>query len=142
MRENALELHGVCKKYGGFALRNVGFTLPRGTVMGLIGENGAGKTTTIKAVLDLIIVMVMTAASGKGCIFSAIPVAIFQGTITALSKLLEPVMTQHALDNLSLVGSVMIFCVGVNLVWEKKFRVANMLPGLVLAVVCAFLPWF
>mgnify|MGYP000656492917 CR=1 FL=1 len=38
MRENALELHGVCKKYGGFALRNVGFTLPRGTVMGLIGE--------------------------------------------------------------------------------------------------------
>ena len=86
MRENALELHGVCKKYGGFALHNVGFTLPRGTVMGLIGENGAGKTTTIKAVLDLIIVMVMTAASGKGCIFSAIPVAIFQGTITALSK--------------------------------------------------------
>ena len=42
MRENALELHGVCKKYGGFALRNVGFTLTRGTVMGLIGENGAG----------------------------------------------------------------------------------------------------
>ena len=32
MRENALELHGVCKKYGGFALRNVGFTLPRGRV--------------------------------------------------------------------------------------------------------------
>ena len=142
MRENALELHGVCKKYGGFALRNVGFTLPRGTVMGLIGENGAGKTTTIKAVLDLIIVMVMTAASGKGCIFSAIPVAIFQGTITALSNLLEDVMNRQALDNLSLVGSVMIFCVGVNLVWGKKFRVANMLPGLVLAVVCAFLPWF
>lgn len=54
MRENALELRGVCKKYDGFVLRNVGFTLPRGTVMGLIGENGAGKTTTIKAVLDLI----------------------------------------------------------------------------------------
>ena len=142
MRENALELHGVCKKYSGFALRNVGFTLPRGTVMGLIGENGAGKTTTIKAVLDLIIVMVMTAASGKGCIFSAIPVAIFQGTITALSNLVEDVMNRHALDNLSLVGSVMIFCVGVNLVWGKKFRVANMLPGLVLAVVCSYLPWF
>ena len=54
MRETVLELHGVCKQYGSFALRNVGFTLPRGTVMGLIGENGAGKTTTIKAVLDLI----------------------------------------------------------------------------------------
>ncbi len=54
MRENALELHGVCKQYDGFALENVGFTLSRGTVMGLIGENGAGKTTTIKAVLDLV----------------------------------------------------------------------------------------
>ena len=54
MRENALELHNVCKQYSGFALRNVGFKLPRGMVMGLIGENGAGKTTTIKAVLDLI----------------------------------------------------------------------------------------
>ena len=123
---------------GGFV--NASLTVCVGAMA--VGENGAGKTTTIKAVLDLIIVMVMTAASGKGCIFSAIPVAIFQGTITALSKLLEPVMTQHALDNLSLVGSVMIFCVGVNLVWGKKFRVANMLPGLVLAVVCAFLPWF
>ena len=53
MRENALELHGVCKKYGGFALRNVGFTLPRGTVMGLIGENGAGKTTLIRLICGL-----------------------------------------------------------------------------------------
>ena len=57
-------------------------------------------------------------------------------------QLLEDVMNRQALDNLSLVGSVMIFCVGVNLVWGKKFRVAKMLPGLVLAVVCAFLPWF
>ena len=51
-------------------------------------------------------------------------------------------MNRQALDNLSLVGAVMIFCVGVNLVWGKKFRVANMLPGLVLAVVCSYLPWF
>ena len=68
--------------------------------------------------------------------------AVVGSTITALSNLLEDVMNRQALDNLSLVGSVMIFCVGVNLVWGKKFRVANMLPGLVLAVVCAFLPWF
>lgn len=81
-------------------------------------------------------------ASLTVCIFSAIPVAVFQGTITALSKLLEPVMTPAALNNLSLVGSVLIFCVGVNLVWGKKIRVADLLPSLVFAVVCAFLPWF
>lgn len=54
MMENALEIRGLCKEYEGFALKNVSFAVPRGTVMGLIGENGAGKTTTIKAVLDLI----------------------------------------------------------------------------------------
>ncbi len=52
--ENALEIKGLCKAYDGFALREVSFALPRGCVMGFIGENGAGKTTTIKAVLNLI----------------------------------------------------------------------------------------
>ena len=52
--DNALEIKGLCKQYEGFALENVSFTLPRGAVMGFIGENGAGKTTTIKAVLNLI----------------------------------------------------------------------------------------
>lgn len=54
MMENALEIAGLCKRYAGFALEDISFTLPRGCVMGLIGENGSGKTTTIKAVLDLI----------------------------------------------------------------------------------------
>ena len=129
---------------GGFVNASLTVCIGAMAVVGSIQDGILGDHSTLfaKAVLDLIIVMVMTAASGKGCIFSAISVAIFQGTITALSKLLEPVMTQPALDNLSLVGSVMIFCVGVNLVWGKKFRVANMLPGLVIAVACAFLPWF
>ena len=51
-------------------------------------------------------------------------------------------MTSAALNNLSLVGSVLIFSVGVNLVWGKKVRVADMLPSLIFAVVCAYLPWF
>ena len=77
---------------------------------------------------------------GKGCIFSAVAVGLFQGSITLLSSLLRPVMTDTALANLSLIGSVLIFCVGVNLVWGKKLRVANMLPAVVLAVIAAFLP--
>ena len=46
-------------------------------------------------------------------------------------------MTDAALANLSLTGSMLIFCVGVNLVWEKKFKPANMLPTIVLAVIWA-----
>lgn len=93
-----------------------------------------------KAVLDFIIILVMTCSLGKGCAFSAIPVAIFQGSITILAQFIKPLMTDAALANLSLVGSVLIFCVGVNLVWGKKIRVANLLPAIVVAVIMAFLP--
>lgn len=93
-----------------------------------------------KAILDLIIIAVMTCAMGKGCIFSLIPVGILQGSITILASLLSPLMTAYALSNLSIVGSVLIFCVGVNLVWGKKIRVANMLPAIIFAVAAAFLP--
>ena len=93
-----------------------------------------------KAVLDTIIVMVLTGSMGKGSIFSAIPVAILQGGVTALARLIQPLMTDAALGNLSLVGNVLIFCIGVNLVWGKKIRVANLLPAIVLAVAFAFLP--
>jgi uncharacterized membrane protein YqgA involved in biofilm formation len=77
---------------------------------------------------------------GRGCVFSAIPVAIFQGSITLLAGLVRPLMTDAALANLSLVGNILIFCVGINLVWGKKIRVANLLPAVVVAVIAAFLP--
>lgn len=104
------------------------------------GIEGDISILTTKAILDLIIIMVMTCSLGKGCIFSAIPVAVLQGTITALARLIKPLMTEAALANLSLIGSVLIFCVGVNLVWGKKIKVANLLPSLVFAVAISFIP--
>lgn len=102
------------------------------------GISGDYSTLLLKAVLDMMIILVMTASMGKGCIFAAIPVAVFQGLITIFARAVQPVMTEQALSNLSLTGSMLIFCVGVNLVWGKKFKVANMLPSIVIAVACAF----
>ena len=51
---NCIEIKGLCKSYGDFALKNINLTLPGGSILGLIGENGAGKTTTIKCILNLI----------------------------------------------------------------------------------------
>lgn len=79
------------------------------------GMLGDYSTLAVKSVLDFIIVAIMTCSMGKGCAFSAI-------------------------TSLSLVGSILIFCVGVNLVWGKKFRVANMLPAVILAVLMEYLP--
>ena len=105
---------------------------------GLLGDYSLLVT---KAVLDFIIVLIMTCSLGKGCMFSAIPVAVFQGSVTALAGLLRPLMTAAALANLSLVGSILIFCVGLNLVWDKRIRVANLLPAVAIAVAVAFLPF-
>lgn len=52
--ENAIEIRGLCKRYDGFSLRGVDLVVPRGSIMGFVGQNGAGKTTTIQAVLNLI----------------------------------------------------------------------------------------
>ena len=105
---------------------------------GILGDYS---TLAVKSVLDLIIIAVMTSSLGKGCAFSAIPVLVFEGSITLLARIVSPVMTDMAIDYLSLIGSVLIFCVGVNLVRGKTIRVANMLPAVILAVIAAYIPW-
>ncbi len=111
-------------------------------IVGSIQDGIAGDyaTLAVKSVLDLIIIAVMTSSMGKGCAFSAIPVFLFEGGITLLARLVAPVFTPLSISYLSLIGAVLIFCVGVNLVWGKTLRVANMLPAVVLAVAAAYLP--
>ena len=104
------------------------------------GLHGDYSTLAVKSILDLVIILVMTSAMGKGCAFSAIPVLILEGGMTLLARLIAPVMTDAALGNLSMIGNILIFCVGLNLVWGKKIRVANLLPAVVLAVIAAALP--
>lgn len=127
----------------GFVTASLTVCIGAMAIVGAIQDGILGDPSILytKAVLDLIIITVMTCSMGKGCMFSAIPVAILQGSVTVLAKLIEPLMTPLALSNLSLVGSILIFCVGINLVWGKQIRVANLLPAIVLAVIAAFLPF-
>lgn len=126
----------------GFVTTSLTICIGAMAVVGSIKDGLLGDYSILaaKAVLDLIIVLVMTASMGKGCIFSAIPVGIFQGSITFLARFIEPLMTDAALSNLSLTGSILIFCVGINIIWGKKIKVANLLPTIVFAVTWAFLP--
>lgn len=126
----------------GFVTTSLTICIGAMAVVGSIQDGISGNYSTLaaKAALDLIIVLIMTASMGKGCIFSAIPVALFQGSITLLAGLIEPLMTDQSLSNLSLTGNMLIFCVGVNLIWGKKIKVANLLPAIFLAAAWAFLP--
>ena len=123
----------------GFVTTSLTVCIGAMAIVGAINDGIFGDYSILvaKAALDLVLVMIMTSSMGKGCIFSAIPVGILQGSVTILARVIQPLMTEVALHHLSLVGSMLIFCVGVNLIWERKIKVANLLPALVVAVVWA-----
>lgn len=127
---------GDTKFVDGFVTASLTVCIGAMAVIGAINDRLLNDQTILiaKSALDLIIILVMTASLGKGCIFSCVSVGIFQGAITLFAGLIEPIMTKIALANLSCVGNVLIFCVGINLMFGKKIRVANLLPALIIAV--------
>ena len=125
----------------GFVTASLTVCIGAMAIVGSIKDGIEGDISILvtKAILDFIIILIMASSQGVGCVFSALPVAVLQGSVTALSTLIKPIMTQAALENLSFVGSVLIFCVGINLVFGKKVRVANLLPAIIFAVISAFI---
>lgn len=111
--------------------------------MAIVGaiEEGLHHNPTIlyaKAILDFTIILVMTSTFGKGCLFSAIPVLLLQGGMTLLAQFLAPFFQESVLDAISLVGSILICCVGINLYKEREIKVANMLPSLLIAALWSY----
>lgn len=109
-------------------------------VVGAIQDGIAGDWSVLaaKSVMDAVIIMAMAASMGEGCLFSAVPVGIFQGAVTLLAWLAGPFLSEQAIANIGLTGSMMIFCVGANLAFGKRFSVANMLPTLLFAAAWAY----
>ena len=123
-----------------FVTASLTFCIGAMAILGALedGLKGDPSLLYLKSVMDGIFTIALTASLGKGVLFSAIPILLFQGSITLASSLLRPIMTPEVLDAISLVGGVLIFCVGWNILWhEKKIRVANLLPALIVAVIWA-----
>ena len=98
------------------------------------GLSGDSSMLAAKSMLDFALVAILASTYGVGPIFSAIPIFVYQGAITVIAALFGAVIRDTLIAQLSFVGSALIFCVGVNLVREKTFRVANMLPALLIPV--------
>lgn len=124
----------------GFVTASLTVCIGAMAIVGSIQDGISGDYTTLalKGAIDAVCICAMAASMGKGVVFSALPVGAWQGLVTAASTLLQPVMTQAALDNLGLVGSILIFCVGVNLIWPRTFKPADMLPAVFIAAAWAF----
>jgi len=98
------------------------------------GLTGDSSMLIAKSLLDFVIVAILTATYGIGAAFSAIPIFVYQGLITLIAFLFGAVISDGLIAELSFVGNALVFCVGVNLVREKTFCVANMLPALLIPI--------
>lgn len=87
-----------------------------------------------KSVLDFISTTIFATAQ-VGVLFSAVPMAIYQGLITLFAGLLGKPGIDAIISDVSLVGSALIFAVGINMFFGKRVKAGNMLPAIIVPVV-------
>ncbi len=116
----------------GFVTASLTVCIGAMAIVGSIQDGLSGDPSTLytKAILDFLIVMIFASTYGKGAIFSALPVGVLQGSVTLCAGLLSPFFSPEVIASLSYLGSMLIFCVGANLCFGPRFKVANLLPAL------------
>lgn len=106
--------------------------------MGIVGSLQDGLTgnydvLTVKALLDGIFALVLSANYGAGVIFSFLPVLIYQGSISLGAVWIEPFLSEVMMNTITSLGGLVISALGLNIIGVTRIRIANLLPGLFLA---------
>ncbi|MFA6942125.1 MAG: DUF554 domain-containing protein [Clostridiaceae bacterium] len=98
------------------------------------GLNGNYDILFAKSMLDGITAIIFASSLGIGVMFSAIPVLLYQGLITISAGFLEGVISDFVIGEVSAVGGLLIFGIGINILGIKEIKVGNLLPGVLIAV--------
>ena len=106
-------------------------------IVGSLQDGLTGDYTMLvtKSILDFIIAIIFASALGVGVMFAAIPLGIYQGSITLLAVLIAEHMSDAMINSMSSIGSALIFCVGINLIFGKTIKIGNMLPAILIPVI-------
>lgn len=106
-------------------------------VVGALQEGFSGDYSMLaaKSILDCVITMIFAASFGIGPVFAALPLGIYEGGITLLAHVIAPYLNAQTILELSYIGSVLIFGIGINLLFGKKVRVGNILPALLIPII-------
>ncbi len=118
----------------GFVTASLVICIGAMAVVGAIQDGLSGDWSMLlaKSMLDFIIIMVFASTLGPGVLCSAIPVGVYQGSITLFASFIAPYMTDAVVSGMSFIGSVLVFGVGINLLRPHSFRVGNLLPALLI----------
>lgn len=118
----------------GFVSATLVFCVGAMAIVGSLEDGLTGSRTTLyaKAFLDGVISLVLASTLGAGVGLSAVSILIYQGSITLLASSLRPVLTPDVIVQMSIVGSVLIAAIGINMLEMQKIRVGNLLPAIFL----------
>lgn len=125
----------------GFIAGSSIFCIGAMAIIGSINSGLSGDHSTLftKSIIDFVTAIVLAASLGVGVMFAAIPVVIYQGVICLLAVFLSNILVGELLVQTSMVGYVLIICVGLNLMTTLKFKTINMLPALFIPVAYSFI---
>ena len=116
----------------GFVSASLIFCVGAMAIVGSLDAGLRGEYSTIltKSLIDGITAAMLASTLGIGVIFSAVAVFVYQGAITLLAGLLQPLLTETIITEMSAVGGLLIFAIGLNMQGITKIRVGNLLPAI------------
>ena len=116
----------------GFVTASLVYCVGAMAIVGSLEDGLSGNASTLfaKSILDGVSAVIFGATMGIGVAFSALPVFIYQGAITLLAGFVKPWLSDVVISQMSLVGGVLIFAIGINLLEIKKINVGNLLPSI------------
>lgn len=128
----------------GFVTASLLFCVGAMAIVGALNDGLNGDPTMLiaKAILDGVASILFAASLGKGVYLSIVPIFFYQGGITLMARFIRPWLTDVLIGQMSCVGSVLIFAISLNLIFNSKLRVGNLLPAIFLPVLFFFLARF
>jgi uncharacterized membrane protein YqgA involved in biofilm formation len=121
----------------GFVTASLVFCVGAMAIVGALEDGLMGNTSTLfaKSILDGVTSIVFASTLGIGVVFSAIPVFVYQGSITLLAGAVKPWLNDMVISQMSLIGGILIFAIGINLLEIKKINVGNLLPAVFIPII-------
>lgn len=106
------------------------------SVVGALDNGIRGNTDILiaKSIIDGISSMVLASTFGIGVLFSAIGVLVYQGAISLLGVYIEPFLSDAVISQMSFVGSILIFAIGIKTLGVAKIKVGNLLPAVFMPI--------
>jgi uncharacterized membrane protein YqgA involved in biofilm formation len=102
------------------------------------GLKGDSSILVTKAIMDGIISIPFAASMGYGVLGSAVPILIYQGSLTLLASKIQFFFTPVMVRELTSVGGVIVIGIGINILGLQKVRVGNFIPALILIVLILY----